>query len=74
MKLKKLQKIFVGWETVRVWGKDENEPVWEGIIDDIPKKLANKKLIKGGNDNVIIDIRYDCADIEDHIAVFIDES
>ena len=72
MKLKKLQKIFGGWETIRVWGKDENTPVWEGIIDDIPKKLAEKKLIKGP-DGVVIDIRYDCADIEDHIAVFINE-
>ena len=72
MKLKKLTKILPAWETIRVWGNDEEEPVWEGTVDNIPTRLENKKLIKG-EDGGLIDVRYGCSDCENHIAVFIEE-
>lgn len=72
MKLKKLSKILPGWETIRVWGDDEEEPVWEGLVQDIPGRLRNKKLTEG-EDGGFIDVRYGCSDCEDHIAVFIEE-
>lgn len=71
MKLKKLTKILPGWETIRVWGDSEEEPVWEGLVEDIPARLENKKLIEG-EDGGYIDVRYGCGDCEDHIAVFIE--
>ena len=72
MKLKKLAKILPNWETIRVWGNDEKIPVWEGLVEDIPARLKDKKLIEG-EDGAILDIRYNCADIEDHVAVFIED-
>ena len=73
MKLKKLTKILPAWETIRVWGDDDEKiPVWEGLVEDIPARLENKKLIEG-EDGGLIDVRYGCSDCEDHIAVFIEE-
>lgn len=72
MKLKKLTKALSGYEIIRIWGNDEYKPVWEGLVRDVPNRLTDKKLIKGP-DGVVIDIRYGCADCEDHIAVFIIE-
>ena len=72
MKLKKLAKILPKWESIRVWGSDEHKPVQEGLIEDIPSRLEDKKLIKGP-DGIVLDIRYDCADCEDHVAVFIED-
>ena len=72
MKLKKLTKILPAWETIRVWGDDEKIPVWEGLVEDIPIRLENKKLIEG-EDGGLIDVRYGCSDCENHIAVFIEE-
>ena len=71
MKLKKLAKILPGWETIRVWSDSEEEPVWEGLVEDIPARLENKKLTEG-EDGSYIDVRYGCGDCEDHIAVFIE--
>lgn len=72
MKLKKLSKILPAWETIRVWGNDEYEPIWEGLVQDIPSRLRDKKLTEG-EDGAFIDVRYGCCDCEDHIAVFIKE-
>jgi hypothetical protein len=72
MKLKKLVKILPAWETIRVWGDDVEIPVWEGLVEDIPTRLENKKLIKG-EDGGLIDVRYGCSDCADHVAVFIEE-
>ena len=72
MKLKKLMKILPDWERIRVWGSDENTPIFDGYVEDIPIRLKDRKLIKGP-DATILDIRYNCADIEDHVAVFIED-
>lgn len=71
MKLKKLVKILPAWETIRVWGDSEEEPVWEGLVEDIPARLENRKLTEGG-DGSYIDIRYGCGKGKDHVAVFIE--
>lgn len=73
MKLKKLQKIFAGYESIIIWGKDENEPVWKGIVDDIPYSLINEKLVKSSIDSYV-EIRSNHPKAGVHIAVFIDES
>ena len=72
MKLKKLAKILPDWERIRVWGSDENTPIFDGYVEDIPIRLRDKKLIEG-EDGAYLDIRYNCADIEDHVAVFIED-
>lgn len=72
MKLKKLAKILSSWERIRIWGDDEDTPIFDGYVKDIPIRLKDKKLIEG-EDGVILDIRYGCDDIEDHVAVFIKE-
>ena len=73
MKLKKIQKIFPAYESIVIWGKDENEPVWKGIVDDIPYSLINEKLIKSLA-GPYIEIRSNHPKAGVHIAVFIDES
>ena len=72
MKLKKIIKILPAWERIRVWGSDENTPVFDGCVEDIPCRLEDRKLIEGP-DGAYLDIRYGCADIENHVAVFIEE-
>ena len=72
MRIKKLHKILSEWETIRIWGNDENVFLWEGYVKDIPTWYEDQKLIKGPND-CVIDIRYGCSDCIDHIAVFIEE-
>lgn len=72
MKLKKLVKILPDWEIIRVWGSDEYKPVWEGLVQDIPHRLEDRKLIEG-EDGGLIDVRYGCSDCENHIAVFIED-
>lgn len=72
MKIKKLHKLLSPWEYIRVWGNDENTPLWQGYLRDIPSWYENKKLIEGPDD-ILLDIRYGCSDIEDHVAIFIEE-
>lgn len=70
MKLKKLKKVLPEYEKVRVWGYDENVPLFDGYVGDIPKRLGDLKLARGPK-GAYIDIRYNCSDIEDHVAVFV---
>jgi hypothetical protein len=72
MKLKKIMKILPEWETIRVWGKDEEEYLYHGLVRDLPKRLDNLKMILGPEDSYL-DVRYGCSDVEDHIAVFVQE-
>lgn len=72
MKIKKIVEMFNSAEWIRIWGNDEETPIWEGYIDDIPYRLANRELIEGP-DGVYIDIRYDSnTRIKDHIAIFVE--
>lgn len=72
MKIKKIVKMFDNTEWIRIWGDDEDTPIWEGYIDDIPYRLINKELIVGP-DGVYIDIRYRASDkVKDHIAIFVE--
>lgn len=70
MNIKQFVKMFNHCEWVRIWGEDDEIPLWGGPIGDIPCRLADKELIKGP-DGVYIDIRYNCGDI-DHIAIFVE--
>lgn len=72
MKVKKIAKLLPPWETITIWGNDEHKYVWRGVVEDIPHKLMNEKLIKG-EDSCYLDIRYGCCDCKDHVAVFIDK-
>ena len=73
MKLKKVKKILPPWETIRVWGKDENVPLYHGRVETLPKRLYELELLRepGGG---YFDIRYDCVDCEPHVAVFVEEN
>lgn len=72
MKLKKVFKILPAWENIRVWGNDDNKPLYMGLVEDLPKRLENLKLIKG-EEGSYFDIRYGCRDCEDHVAIFVRE-
>ena len=72
MKLKKIQNLFPSYERIRVWGNDEHNPLFDGYVEDLPRRLEELELIKGP-DGSMFEIRYNCADIEDHVALFVDE-
>lgn len=72
MKIKKLKKIFPGYEIVRIWGRDEQYPIYYGAIAGIPKYLKDFDMIPG-DEGSLIEIRYGGDDIEDHIAVFVEK-
>lgn len=73
MKLKKILKILPAYERVRVWGNDEERPLYDGFVKDLPYDLINLKLSLGGDDLSYMEIRYNCSDIEDHVAIFVEE-
>ena len=72
MKLKKVLKILPSWENIRVWGSDNEEPLYKGLVEDLPKRLENLKLIKG-EEGSYFEIRHYCSDCEDHVAIFVKE-
>lgn len=72
MKLKKIYKILPAYETIRVWGKDENVPLFYGLVEDLPARLGKLKLIPG-SEGGYFEVRYGCSDIEDHVAIFVKE-
>lgn len=72
MKLKKVLKILPCYVNIRVWGNDDNKPLYIGLVKDLPKILENLKLIKGEEDSYF-EIRHDCSDCEDHVAIFVKE-
>jgi len=71
MKLKKVQKLLPPWEHIRVWGRDEEIPIYDGAVSDIPWIYSGLKLEKGPG-GAYFDIRYHNSDIEDHVAVFVE--
>ena len=73
MKLKKIIKILPCWEHIRVWGNDEETPLYKGCVEDLPKRIENLKLIKDKDSNSYIEVRYGCSDCENHVAVFVQE-
>lgn len=73
MKLKKVMKILPGYERIRVWADNENTPIYDGCVADLPKKFCNLKLTQGSDDSYF-EVRYGCDDIGDHVAVFVEES
>lgn len=62
---------------VRIWGRDENSPVFEGYIEDAPMCLANCELIKG-EEGTYFELRYEACGysfkdgIKEHVAIFIE--
>ena len=74
MKLSKIQKILPGWERIRVWGKDDEHPLYDGAVEDLPIALADLKFKKSNDTGSYFDIRYDCSDIAAHVAVFVQEN
>ena len=73
MKLKKIIKILPCWESIRVWGNDEDTPLYKGCVEDLPKRIENLKLIKSKDSDSYFDVRYNCCDCENHIAIFVQE-
>ena len=63
---------------VRIWGLDENFPVYEGKLGKAPMYLANHKLIKG-EEGVYFELRYEACGysfkdgVKEHVALFIEE-
>lgn len=73
MKLKKIKKILPEWENIRVWGEDEDRPLYKGEVEYLPKHLYDLKMIEGP-DGGYFDYRYGCVDCENHVAVFVKEN
>jgi len=71
MKVKKLVKLLSPWETITIWGDDEEEYLYRGAVQDIPHRFMKRKLVEG-EDRCYLDIRYGCCDCEDHVAVFVE--
>ena len=63
---------------VRIWGLDENAPLFEGRLRNAPMYLANHKLIKG-EEGVYFELRYEACGysfkdgVKEHVALFIEE-
>lgn len=72
MKLKKIKKILPPWETIRVWGDDDYIYLFHGLVEDLPKDLYERELVKGSEEGYL-EVRYNNDDIENHIAVFVKE-
>lgn len=72
MKLKKIFKILPPYETIRVWGNDEDTPLFYGAVEDLPARLEELKLIPG-SEGAYFEVRKGCSDIEDHVAIFVKE-
>ena len=70
MKVKKIVKLLPAWETITIWGDDEDEYIWRGAVQDIPQRLMDRKLIEGEVGGYL-DIRYNCSDCPDHVAIFV---
>lgn len=78
MKLKKITKFLPSWEVVRIWGDNEDIPLFDGPVENIPYVLLNLKLVKSEDTNSYMDIRYGTFDregkpFEDHVALFVEE-
>ena len=64
---------------VRIWGLDEDSPLYEGAIENAPMHLANCKLIKG-EEGTYFELRYEACGysfkdgITEHVAIFIMEN
>lgn len=71
MKLKKILKLLSPYETVCIWGKDENAYLYRGEAKKVPQYLCKLEAIK--NEGTYIDIRYGCCDCDDHVALFVEE-
>ena len=63
---------------VRIWGDDENSPLFEGFIEDAPMYLANRELVKG-EEGTYFELRYEVCGysfkdgVKEHVALFIEE-
>ena len=61
---------------VRVWGDNENVPVYEGDIENIPMFLANRELVKG-EEGTYFELRYEACGysfkdgVKEHVAIFL---
>lgn len=71
MKLKKIKKILPPWETIRVWGDDDYIYLFHGLVEELPKELYERKLVKGPEDGYF-EVRYNNSDVEDHVAIFVE--
>lgn len=76
MKLKKVKKILPAWEIIRVWGNSEDKPLYYGKVEDLPAYLGKLKMttaLEGYTEEGYFDIRYNNSDIENHVAIFVEE-
>ena len=64
---------------VRIWGKDESSPIFEGYIEDAPMCFANYKLVKG-EEGTYFELRYEACGysfkdgVKEHVAIFVEEN
>jgi hypothetical protein len=65
---------------VRIWTEDndENDPDYEGYIEDAPMYLANRELVKG-EEGTYFELRYEACGysfkdgVKEHVALFLGE-
>lgn len=64
---------------VRIWGNDENFPIFEGYIEDAPMYLANRNLTKG-EEGTYFELRYEACgysfkdEVKEHVAIFLEDN
>jgi hypothetical protein len=63
---------------VRIWGNNENTPLYEGRLRNTPMYLANRELVKG-EEGTYFELRYEACGysfkdgVKEHVALFIEE-
>lgn len=71
MKIKKILKLLMPGETVRIWGNSDRAYLFHGSKEEVPLYLAEMKAQESPDDGYI-NVRSDGED-DFYIALFVDE-
>jgi len=78
MKLIDVLDLLPCYAWVRIWGNDENTPLYEGRLRNTPMCLANRELVKG-EEGTYFELRYEACGysfkdgVKEHVAIFVEE-
>ena len=78
MKLIEVLDLLPCYVWVKIWGNDENTPLYEGRLRNAPMCLANRELVKG-EEETYFELRYEACGysfkdgVKEHVAIFVKE-
>lgn len=73
MKLKKILKVIDQFEDVKIWGRDENIPLYEGMVREVPEELRKLELCDLPLRDAPVEFRRDCCDCGPHYSIAVVE-